>query len=284
MIAAVACSFFATQDSPLPSMMKFGKFALVAVIISLVYSTAILPAATTFEMAALFMAPAFLWLGLLIASPSTNFVGMVISTNVSTLVELNNEYVGDFASTLSSGLALLVGVFLTAFIMSIMRARSSHWSASRIEQAARQDLIRVLQASGRAAYSTKARTDFVRRMLDRFYLVSSRLSNIDEAHAYRLDKSVLQALRVGANAIDNRRLSRTLPPSSAEKLKRILSDVEHAFANPDAQSNAMPSAVRHQLDDILSELLAFSEGRASALSPALSGVRLAMFPEDDTPP
>ncbi|QGZ65287.1 FUSC family protein [Paraburkholderia acidisoli] len=282
MIAAVACSFFATQDSPLPSMMKFGKFALVAVIVSLVYSSAILPAATSFEMAALFMAPAFVWLGLLIAKPSTNFVGMVISTNVSTLVGLNNRYVSDFAATLNGSLALLAGVLLTALVMSVMRARTAQWSAQRIAQSARLDLMRVLRNPRRATYSRKARAAFVRSMLDRYYLVASRRPGLDEAHAQRLDRSVLQALRIGANAIDLRRLSRALAPSLAAKTQRLLAAVEQAFAALDADSNRLPSSLRDQLDDLLAELSTLSQGRASALVLALFGMRLAMFP-DDTP-
>ncbi|RKT20345.1 putative membrane protein YccC [Paraburkholderia sp. RAU2J] len=280
MIAAVACSFFATQDSPLPSMKKFGKFAFVAIVISLIYSAVILPAATTFEMAALFMAPAFLVLGLLIARPQTNFVGMVISTNVSTLVGLNNRYVPDFTSSLNSGLALMIGIFLTMLVMAIMRARSARWSAIRIAQAARRDLMQALRAGDRTSYSRKARVEFIRRMLDRFYLLSSRLKSIEDGLEHRLDETLLRELRVGANAIDLRRLGRKLPPSHAEKLRKLLMNVEQAFASRPGRADRLPQALRNELDDVLHDILTLSGGRVSPLAIALSGMRLAMFPND----
>jgi uncharacterized membrane protein YccC len=280
MIAAVACSFFATQDSPLPSMKKFGTFALVAIVISLVYSTVILPAATTFELAALFMAPAFLVLGLLIANPRTNFVGMVISTNVSTLVGLNNRYVSDFSASLNAGLALMVGIVLTTLVIAVMRARSAQWSAARIADAARLDLRQALQARHRSAYSRKARIEFVRRMLDRFYLVTIKLKSMEDTQAQRLDEALLRELRVGANAMDLRRLSRALPPSLLEKVEKLLTHIGAAFDAAPGRVAAPPRALLYELDDVLIDVSAWSAGRASPLAVALSGIRLAIFPNE----
>jgi hypothetical protein len=62
MMAAVACSFFATFDNPVQPIALFRKYALGAVALLVVDATAILPPANSFEMVALLLAPMLLLL------------------------------------------------------------------------------------------------------------------------------------------------------------------------------------------------------------------------------
>ncbi|WP_168666232.1 FUSC family protein [Paraburkholderia sp. SG-MS1] len=278
MIGAVCCSFFATLDSPLPSMMKFGKYAVLAVIISIVYSTTLLPAANCFEVVALLLAPAFLWLGVIMASPATSFVGMVISTNMSTLLGLNNRYSSDFAASVNGGLALVVGIALTAIIMSVIRARTPQWSVSRIVRSARGDLIDTIRSSRTTAHPRLERDAFIRRMLDRVHLVMPRLA-IDDLQSTDGVTSLLPELRLGVNIIDLERLRSDLPATFGSQTAALTDELLNYLNSLAVQPElAPPNALREQIDAAIFATSSLSLGKRYRVLLALSGIRLILFP------
>lgn len=277
MLAAVACSFFATQDSPLPSMMKFLKFAGVAVVISLIYSTLLLPRAGSFEIAALMLAPVFIWLGLLIAAPATAFIGMVISTNLATLIGLNNIYDGDFIGTLNGGIATLFGIALTAVIMAVIRVRTPAWSAQRILKAGRDDLISILRSNEKSRSPRQSREAFVHRMLDRLHLVMPRLGDVAMRGGIG-EAALLPELRLGANAMDLQRLRHVLPSAVDAGVVFLTERIADFLQAQRDKPELKPSEeLRTHLDDLLATVArSTSDHRQSALL-ALAGMRVVLF-------
>ncbi|WP_321818409.1 MULTISPECIES: FUSC family protein [unclassified Paraburkholderia] len=277
MIAAVACSFFATQDSPLPSMMKFAKFAFVAVAISLIYSTMLLPRATSFEIAALMLAPLFMWFGRLIATPSTSFIGMVVSTNAATLLGLNNVYVSDFGASLNAAIALLFGIFLTAVVMSVIRVRTPWWSAKRIMKAARTDLISTLRRALEGDGGRQAKEAFIHRMLDRLNLAMPRLNGTNIRGGIG-EAALLPEIRLGANVLDLHRFRCHLPPAvNAEviSLTERIADFMQALGRcPDLEPS---HELRYQLDGLLSTVANTVSTHRRFMLLALAGIRVVLF-------
>lgn len=281
MIAAVCCSFFATQDSPLPSMFKFGTYAVVAVLITVFYSVFVLPAATSFEMVALLIAPAFLWLGFLMASPATNFIGMVISTNMATLLGLDNHYVSNPAGTLNGGIALMIGVIVTTVIMGTMRARTPQWAAARIVRAARADMVKAIETSRYSRRRRLERDAFIRRMLDRVHLV---LPRVGETGPQRLGGNLIPDLRLGVNMLDLQNMLSAMPTATGiqatQLMDGLLSFIRTLLRVPDAEP---PASLRLQIDEVFTRTSAGSwDGKYKVLL-ALSGIRLVLFPGDVMP-
>ncbi len=110
MMAAVACSFFASQDDPAPSIRSFALWSLVAIVIVAIYLFAILPAISTIEMLIAALAPTFILFGVLIARPSTAPIGMALGANGATLLALQSTYNADFESYANSSAAFMFGM------------------------------------------------------------------------------------------------------------------------------------------------------------------------------
>jgi len=276
MIAAVACSFFAAQDTPIPSMKVFGRYVLVSVIVTLFYTAVLLPMATNFESVALLLTPAFIALGLLMATPSTAFIGMVLATNIATLTALNNQYAGDFIGTFNGAVATLCGIVLTMVVMGVLRARTPSWVGRRIMQAALHDLQSCLSVNIRARYFKQDRHAFVQRMIDRMNRLIPR-SAADEV----LKGFLIAELRLGANVLDLRHVAAThlMSPDEVSLVDQLLQSIERYLVDKRADLHALPShTLQSHLDAALSTC-----GQRSDISPALIealvNIRLVLFPD-----
>ncbi|WP_213992357.1 FUSC family protein [Sodalis sp. dw_96] len=279
MIAAVACSFFATLDSPLPSMKVFAKYVVVSVVITMVYSSVLLPLANGLEMSALMLAPAFIALGLLIAAPSTGFIGMVLSTNIATLLNLNNIYLSDFPGLLNNSLATLVGIVLTMAIMSVFRARTPTWSGLRIMRAGLRDVQGCLRAD-LMRWPRLQRQAFVRRMLERVHVLMPRVK-ANALAGLALDGNLLAELRLGANILDLRRQRRQLPLSDAEagsRLDALIADIGHYLSVRAHDLNVRPPlGLRENIDAVLNAVRKSAPSHRELLLTLVS-IRIVLYP------
>ena len=98
MMAAVACCFFASHDDPVPAILQFANWTVVAVVLMAVYQFAMFPMVHDFEILALVLAPVFLLFGVLIAMPATVGIGLALAANGSTIMALQSSFSADFAS------------------------------------------------------------------------------------------------------------------------------------------------------------------------------------------
>jgi uncharacterized membrane protein YccC len=277
MIAAVACSFFAALDTPIPSMKVFLRYVVLSVIVTLVYTSWLLHMAGSFEMAALMLTPALITLGLLMANPSTAFIGMVLSTNIATLTALNNQYAGDFVVTLNGALATLCGLVLTMAVMSVMRARTPAWRGRRIMVSALKDLQDCLSLDIEEGHFAEVRKAFVQRMIDRLHLVIPR-SGTDEV----LKGYLLEELRLGANILDLLQGESERPSHDAAfsaSLRDLMAGLGSYVTTKRSSLDLRPSKA---LQMMLDRALAVCQREGSApLGTVLSlvNIRLVLFPD-----
>ncbi|MCP6547919.1 FUSC family protein, partial [Klebsiella pneumoniae] len=76
------------------------------VLISLIYSFALLPPLSDFPVLVAVLAPVYLFAGSLQARPPTTFMAMGITLTLPVLCELGAHYSGDFADAVNTAIAL----------------------------------------------------------------------------------------------------------------------------------------------------------------------------------
>ncbi|WP_110948816.1 FUSC family protein [Pseudomonas bohemica] len=277
MIAAVACSFFAALDTPIPSMKLFLRYVLVSVVVTLVYTSVLLPLAGSFEMVALLLAPALIALGLLMANPATAFIGMVLSTNIATLIALNNQYSGDFVATLNGSLATVCGLVLTMAMMSLLRARTPTWRGHRIMMSALEDLQNCLSLNVGDGQFSQARMAFVQRMVDRLHMIIPRMGTDEILKGY-----LLAELRLGANVLDLRHseFERTQSDAALTGLvKELIDGIGTYVASKQTRLDQRPSEPLQGLLDQAIVACQRDSGASQRRLQSLVNIRLVLFPD-----
>lgn len=277
MIAAVACSFFGALDTPIPSMKVFLRYALVSVAVTLVYTAVLLPLAGSFEMVALFLAPALIILGLLMANPSTAFIGMVLSTNIATLVALDNRYSGDFIATLNGSLATVCGLVSTMAVMSLLRARTPTWRGHRIKISALKDLHDCLSLDVGNDHFHQVRTAFVHRMVDRLHQIIPRLGTDETLEGYLLGE-----LRLGANILDLRHSESERTHSDAAittLVTDVIAGVGGYISSKKTRPDLPPSQALQTLLDRALVACQHDNGVSRRSLQYIINIRLVLFPD-----
>ncbi len=94
-MASIACSFFATQDSPIASLQVFLKAVIIAIAASLIYTLLLIPMTTSFGALIICLVPGLLALGMVIANPSSNIFGLIISTQIPTFMAMSHDFQPD---------------------------------------------------------------------------------------------------------------------------------------------------------------------------------------------
>jgi uncharacterized membrane protein YccC len=274
MMAAVACSFFAAQDDPAPSIQSFALWSLVAIVIDAVYLFGIMPAISDIEVLITALAPAFLLFGVLIARPTTAPIGMALGANGATLLALQSTYNADFESYANSSIAFMIGMVAAVVLTRLMRSVRAEWIAQRLMQT---NWITLAETAERRGNNDRAA--FVGVMLDRLGLLAQRARAIPETDRRDLDS--LRQLRVGLNIIDLRRARHGLRPKTLRAMDAMLDQLALACRNHTAAS--MPAGLLGAIDDALAKAL--DESSAPAKEDALIGlvgIRTGLFP--DGPP
>ena len=274
MMAAVACSFFASQDDPAPSIQNFALWSLVAIVIVAIYLFGILPAISTIEMLIVALAPTFILFGVLIARPTTTPIGMALGANGATLLALQSAYNADFESFANSSAAFMVGMVAAIVLTRLMRSARAEWIAHRLLQTSWITLAETAERRG-----NNDRATFVGIMLDRLGLLAQRITAIPEAERRDLDS--LRQLRVGLNIIDLRRARHGLSPPTLRAIDAMLDQLASACRNRAAAP--MPATLLSAIDAALAKAL--DEQAAPAKEDALIGlvgIRTGLFP--DGPP
>ena len=274
MMAAVACSFFASQDDPAPSIQNFALWSLVAIVIVAIYLFGILPAISTIEMLIVALAPTFILFGVLIARPTTTPIGMALGANGATLLALQSTYNADFESFANSSAAFMVGMVAAIVLTRLMRSARAEWIAHRLLQTSWMTLAETAERRG-----NNDRAAFVGIMLDRLGLLAQRITAIPEAERRDLDS--LRQLRVGLNIIDLRRARHGLSPPTLRAIDTMLDQLASACRNRAAAP--MPATLLSAIDAALAKVL--DEQAAPAQEDALIGlvgIRTGLFP--DGPP
>lgn len=205
-ILGVCCTLFANFDAPVPFVVKYLVGSIYGVLISLVYSFAILPQVTSFPVLVAVLAPAFLFAGSLQARLPTTFMAMGITLTIPILSGLGTTYVGDFATALNTVVALFAAVGFGAVSMSLFQTVPVDGAINRQLRISRRDVGR------RALGGAPNEAHWTSLMIDRTALLLPRLRASGKAHADVLDDT-LRHLRIGHAA---GQLRKTIPRTKGE--------------------------------------------------------------------
>lgn len=279
-MAAVACSFFAAMDDPVPMIRNFTWQAIIGLLIAIAYVYAILPAASSFEMLALALAPVYLLAGLMMTSPRFYFWGLGTAVNTAVMMGLQGRYTADMAATLNSGIAVVTGMSIAAMLTALLRSVGAGWIARRIMRANRTDLVALARLRDIGARMAAAqRNRLADAMLDRLVLLAPRLAAVGQNPRQAAERALVE-LRLGLNLIDVPRFRRGLPDSCAGSITRMLADLDRHFAGL-ARHGDMPAPgpLLAGLDASIAAVGGMPAGhRQVRLLLALVGVRRNLFP------
>jgi uncharacterized membrane protein YccC len=276
-MVAVTCCFFATQDNPVPMIVGFLKWTVVALLMDTVLLFAVLPMVHDFPMLLLVLAPPFLLCGVLMATPALAFPGMAIVVNGATLLSLQSAYAADFPSFVNAGIAAIVGMAIAATVTAITRSVGAEWSARRLM---RQAWAALEVAALRRGMGDRA--VFAAHMLDRLAQLMPRLATADAENETAASK-LLGDLRVGLNIVDLRRARHELPAAPRSAIEAMLDRLAAYFRRRAAGEAADPRALLDGIDAALAAIVDVPDaaGRRDALL-GLVGIRCALLP--DAPP
>ncbi len=276
MMAGVFCTFFATQDDPVPSLkMAFFYNTVWSVPFAAVYLLWLLPSAHSFEMLMLVMAPFLLVFGVLFARPPLAARAFTLMIAVLATLTLNDTGTPDMITFLNSQISQGVGFGAAVLFTQLFRSVDGQWTARRLLLAGWDEIARMGQA-----IKPPAVIAVTIRMVDRIGLLAARLgagTGKQEAAGNALDD-----LRIGLGMTYLMRLQPRLQ-RHAVSLQALLQALSTHFANRPAQPTARPATLLAQIDYSLGQVCAIppSIQQHKAIS-ALAGIRRDLFP--DAPP
>ena len=270
MMCAVLCCFFSTQDDPVPFIKSFLAWTVYSVPVSALYLLVLLPSVHTFETFMLVCAPLFLFLGVLLARPSTFGRAMPFLFGICGTLAMIDTHSADMVTFMNVTLAQLIGVGTAAFVTGLLRRVGADWTARRLLRAGWHELARL----GGGEKITLAQ--FSARMVDRIALLTPRL-----AHAGNSRNEAIGAfndLRIGLNMTVLQNNRRQLGRGAAA-LAPVMSQLARRFAQLPAIDQEADDRLLAALDNALRAISAGArdDAQAGALA-ALTSVRRDLFP------
>jgi uncharacterized membrane protein YccC len=210
MLAAVACSFFASVDDPVPGIKKLLQAALIALALDCLYLFVILPRVTTIDMLILALAPLILVCGFLINRPQTSVMGVGTGLVFFTLLALQDSYKADFSVFVNSAISLVFGVGTAVVVTQLIRSVGAAFIARRLRRMNRDSLADATRHGG-----PDNALELAALMLDRIGLVAMRLNALPPEDA-EWTAELLSEVRVGIDLVE---LDRSLPSLTAEEIQ-----------------------------------------------------------------
>jgi uncharacterized membrane protein YccC len=276
-MVAVTCCFFATQDNPVPKIVGFLKWTVVALLMDLVLLFVVLPMVHDFPVLMLVLAPPLLLCGVMMAMPALAFPGMAIVVNGATLLSLQSAYNAEFSEFVNAGLAAVIGMAIAAVVTAITRSVGAEWSARRLMRRAWAALEVAARRRGQGD-----RGVFAAHMFDRLGQLMPRLATADAENDTAASR-LFAELRVGFNIVDLRRARHGLPDAARAAIDVMLDGLAAYFHQRAGFRPADETSLLNDIDAALAAIarLEDSKGRRDALL-GLVGVRAALLP--DAPP
>ncbi len=201
MMAAVLCSFFAGLDSPIAPMKLFLKGVLISMGISLIYVTLLIPQAITFEALVMCLAPGLFALGLVIANPATNLIGLIVATQIPGLIGMSHHFKPDLLLIVNAMLSTLVGIVVALVLTLLIRNKRPSWTAKRALRKGIRDLLQFIASVRMNTVTLTARQQFVARTLDKVNIILPR-KRVDPAPDLVSGGNLIAEAWLGANCYD----------------------------------------------------------------------------------
>jgi uncharacterized membrane protein YccC len=271
-MVAVACSFFAAQDDPVPALLHFLGWSVAGVLLDGVLLFAVLPAVSSFATLVLVLAPPFLIGGVLVSMPRTANGGRAFTANGATLLALQNAYTADFPAFVNSAAAFLLGLALAAIVTQLVRSVGAEFMAQRMLRTIWLDLALTAENRGR-----HDRARYAGVMLDRLGLLAPRLAVADD-----MPVDALTDIRVGFNIIDLRRARHAVGHRVRGRIDAVLDALGLAYRA--RRVGAPQGSLLLDIDRALAVVanVRTEIGRSDALL-GLIGIRRGLFPDAAAP-
>jgi uncharacterized membrane protein YccC len=273
MLAAVGCSLFAAQDDPVLQIMDFVKAAIIGAVVAAIYLFAILPLATSFEMVAIAFAPLLVLCGLLMTRPRTGIFGLGTPVVGFTLLALQNNYAGDFATFTNSAVAVVIGMCAAALTTQLFRSVGAAWTARRLRRTNRDSLVAAAEDLDNADA-----LELAALMLDRVGLLASRLAALPPEDS-DWTSELLSEVRVGIDVVELRRACSPLPVEQAAEIDRLFAIIGRHFRGDALQPN---DELLNEIDACLDLFVFRATAPCRKMTLALTDLRRSLFP--DAPP
>lgn len=201
LMAAITSSFFASIDSPVTPMRLFIKGVVIALLISLFYIAVLIPQANTLQALIICLFPGLFMLGLVLARPSTNLIGLSVAIQLPGFIGLSHHYVPNLIVTLNAGVSTLTGIIIAVALSAIIRNRRPSWIARRAVAMGIRDLLGFIKAVERHSSSLLMRQQFIIRMLDRVNIILPR-KRLDPDAELTAGGDLIAETWIGANCYD----------------------------------------------------------------------------------
>jgi uncharacterized membrane protein YccC len=281
MMAAVAAAFFAAQDDPAPSILAFMNWSVVAILTTGFYLFFVFPMIHDFAPLALVITPGFLMVGLMASRPSLFLPGMILITNVASLMAIQNHTAeANFTSYVNSSVATVIGLLFALLMTRLFRSVGAEWSVQRL---IRQGWLLIAETA--EGHGRQDRERFMVRMLDLLGLLAPRLAALP-AGSETAGVDMLFEVRIGLNILNLRRALGELPELNRASLDQMLEGIARHYRACERAGRplAPPQELKTALEASLSRLGTLPPGpvRDDSLL-GLIGLRVGLFPRLDAP-
>ena len=236
--AGVMCAIAGSRDNPATITGIFLKMSVVGALVAAFYLFVVLPSLTTFAALVVALAPLYLVCGLVWTVPAgAPFVLPIIFIG-SGLIGISNQMHYDFAAFLDSFFGYIVGIWIAALALTLLRPLSARWTVRRLIRGMMADLADTADVS-----QTEFRSRFESRMFDRINALLMRLDPAIPEQGSVMQGS-LACLRVGLNILGLRERRSLLEASAAEAIETSLLALRAHFIEVthagDAASTLLP--------------------------------------------
>jgi uncharacterized membrane protein YccC len=270
-LAAVACSFFASMDDPAPQIYRFFFWTAMSVVFASLYLFLVLPNLHDFPMLVLAFAVPFICIGTLTVKPQF-YLGMLLTlVNTSSFISIQGAYDADFLSFANSNLAGPVGL-LFAFVWTLIaRPFGAELAAKRLTRFAWRDIVSLTEPATLADHRRLGV-----QVLDRLMQHLPRLAVTGQ------DTGIaLREVRVALNLLDLLAYTPRVHGVPQALLRQVVAEVGEYFKAclKAGERLPAPSPLLMTLDRTRRALSgAGDEETRLHLLHALSGLRLALLP------
>ena len=270
-LAAVACSFFASMDDPAPQIYRFFFWTAMSVVFASLYLFLVLPNLHDFPMLVLAFAVPFICVGTLTVKPQF-YLGMLLTlVNTSSFISIQGAYDADFLSFANSNLAGPMGL-LFAFIWTLIaRPFGAELAAKRLTRFSWRDIVGLSEPATLSEHRLLGI-----RMLDRLMQHLPRLAMTGQ------DSGVaLREVRVALNLLDLLAHTPRVLGVPQVLLRQVVAEVGEYFKAclKAGERLPAPSPLLMTLDRTRRALSGAGDDETRRhLLHALSGLRLALLP------
>jgi uncharacterized membrane protein YccC len=270
-LAAVACSFFASMDDPAPQIYRFFFWTAMSVLFASLYLFLVLPNLHDFPMLVLAFAVPFIVVGTLTVKPQF-YLGMLLTlVNTSSFISIQGAYDADFLSFANSNLAGPVGL-LFAFVWTLIaRPFGAELAAKRLTRFSWRDIVGLSEPATLAEHRHLGV-----QMLDRLMQHLPRLAMTGQ------DTGIaLREVRVALNMLDLLAYAPRIDGTPNALLRQVVAEVGEYFKAclKAGERLPAPSPLLMTMDRSRRALGGAGDDETRLhLLHALSGLRLALLP------